>query len=241
MTWATELSAVQWLLLMLLSVFAGLDRTALAQSMLCRPVVCGCLCGLIMGNYAAGLLLGAAMELLWLMRLPVGASIAPDDTQGTIAAVFLFCVLNPQLAAVLPQQVLFLAVLFFAAVFSPLGRLIEIGARHLNAVIELRVQNKLERLDPTQESCPLRWLPVMGLINFSAASLFSQIIILCATLASIACTLPVLAVLPWNRPDVMVQAVFLVGAAAVYALIRVRYSVALFGAGFSVTLFLTQV
>ncbi len=241
MTWATDLSAGQWLLLLLLSVSAGLDRTALAQSMLCRPVVCGCLCGLIMGNYAAGLLLGAAMELLWLMRLPVGATIAPDDTQSTIAAVFLFCILSPQIAGVLPQQVLLLALLFFAATFSPLGRLIEIGARHLNAMIERRVQNKLEHIDATKVTYHLGWLPVAGLINFSVASLFSQIVILCATLASIVCTMPLLVALPWHRPDVIVYAAFLVGVAAVYALISVRYSIALFGAGFSVTFLLTQV
>lgn len=241
MIWATDLSAVQWLLLLLLSVLAGLDRTALAQSMLCRPIVCGCLCGLIMGNYAAGLLLGAAMELLWLMRLPVGASVAPDDTQGTIAAVFLFCGLSPQITEVLPPQVLLLALLFFAAAFSPLGRLIEIGARHLNDMIERRVQNKLEGIHTADAPCSLGWLPVTGLINFSVASLFSQIVILCATLASIVCTMPLLAALPWHRPGLLVYAVFLVGVAAVYALITVRYSAVLFGAGFGVTFLLTQV
>ncbi|MDD2557466.1 MAG: PTS sugar transporter subunit IIC [Desulfuromonadaceae bacterium] len=241
MTWATDLSATQWLLLMLLSVLSGLDRTALAQSMLCRPVVCGCLCGLIMGNYAAGLLLGAAMELLWIMRLPVGAAIAPDDTQSTIAAVFLFCGLSPQIAEVMPEQVLLLALLFFAAAFSPLGRLIEIGARHLNDMIECRVQNKLASIDTEKAPYPLGWLPVTGLINFSVASLFSQVVILCATLASIVCTMPLLAALPWHKPNIMVYAAFLVGVAAVYALNSVRYSAALFGAGFSVTFLLTQV
>ncbi|MDY0211436.1 MAG: PTS sugar transporter subunit IIC [Desulfuromonadaceae bacterium] len=241
MTWATDLSAVQWLLLLLLCVLAGLDRTALAQSMLCRPVVCGSLCGLIMGDYAAGLLLGAAMELLWLMRLPVGAAIAPDDTQSTITAVFLFCGLSPQLAEVLPEQVLLLALFFFAVVFSPLGRLVEIGARRLNDMLERRVQKKLGSIETSHELYSLGWLPATGLVNFAVASLFSQVVILCATLASIVCTLPLLVALPWHRPGIMIYAVFIVGVAAVYALITVRYSAALFGAGFGVTFLLTQV
>ena len=36
--------------------------------------------GAIFGNFAAGAQVGAVLELLYIVRLPVGASIPPDDT-----------------------------------------------------------------------------------------------------------------------------------------------------------------
>ncbi len=57
-----------------------LDRTAAFQLMLHRPLVVATAVGAIFGNLAAGAQVGAVLELLYLARLPVGASIPPDDT-----------------------------------------------------------------------------------------------------------------------------------------------------------------
>ena len=241
MNWAADLGAIQCVLLVALVIAGGLDRTALAQTLLCRPVVCGGLCGLIMGNYAAGLLIGAVMELLWLMRLPVGATVAPDDTQATISAVFLFCGFNAGLQSLLSEQVLMVVVLFFAAVFAHLGRLVDIGARHINGKIQHQAQGRIDRGSGVNSLYILRWANLAGLVNFALAGFFSQLIILFATLSSLVLVSPLLLRFSWDVSDVPVYAALIAGVSAVYACITVRYGTALFGIGFSITLFITLV
>ncbi|MFO7832330.1 MAG: PTS sugar transporter subunit IIC [Desulfuromonadaceae bacterium] len=241
MNWAADLGAIQWVLLVTLVFAGGLDRTAIAQTLLCRPVVCGSLCGLVMGNYAAGLLIGAAMELLWLMRLPVGATVAPDDTQATISAVFLYCGFNAGLHSLLSEHILMVAVLFFAAVFSHLGRLVDIGARHINGRIQQRAQGRLDRGSQGDSLYILRWANLAGFVSFALAGFFSQLIVLFATLASLVLVEPLLLRIPWDVSVVPVYAALITGVGAVYACITVRYGAALFGIGFGITLLITLV
>lgn len=64
------------LAILLASLFAGiitLDRTALGQFQLSRPVVAAPLLGLFMGNPAEGIVIGLLFELLFLESLPVGS------------------------------------------------------------------------------------------------------------------------------------------------------------------------
>jgi len=63
-----------------------LDRTAACQLMLHRPLVAATLMGAIFGNLAAGAQVGAVLELIFLVHLPVGASMPPDDTGAAIFA-----------------------------------------------------------------------------------------------------------------------------------------------------------
>jgi PTS system mannose-specific IIC component len=241
MNWAVDLSVLQWALLAALVIVGALDRTAMAQTLLCRPIVCGPLCGLIMGDYAAGLLMGAIMELLWLMRLPVGATVAPDDTQATIAAVFLFCGFNSGLDSMFPPQILMVIIVFFAAVFAPLGRLLDIGARHMNGRIQHRLGIRLESGRASDLGTCLRWANLAGLANFIFAGVLGQIVILSATLASVVLVVPYFAGLTLHGSDIPLYAAILAGVAAVFACIRVRHAVILFGAGFGITYFLTLV
>lgn len=80
---------VNLLLSGLVAVLCGLDRTAVLQLMLSRPIVAGPLTGLVLGSPLTGLQVGMLVELLWLGRLPVGASIPPDDTQIAVGGTFL--------------------------------------------------------------------------------------------------------------------------------------------------------
>lgn len=65
----------------------SLDRTALVQTMASRPLVGATAAGTLLGEPALGLLAGLLLELLWLMELPVGASVPPDEaTAGVVAA-----------------------------------------------------------------------------------------------------------------------------------------------------------
>jgi PTS system mannose-specific IIC component len=64
----------------------GLDRTAAGQFMLSQPVVVGPLIGWMLGDATTGFLIGAALELIWLLDLPVGSFVPADATIGTVAA-----------------------------------------------------------------------------------------------------------------------------------------------------------
>ncbi len=77
-------------LVLALSVLGGaafLDRTALVQTMMSRPLVSGTLAGFLAGAPGAGMACGALLELLWLFDLPVGTSVPPDEsTAGVVGA-----------------------------------------------------------------------------------------------------------------------------------------------------------
>ena len=79
MGWRFLLSAV-------LGGICYLDRTAAFQVMLHRPLVAGTIAGALFGNFQAGAAAGAVLELLYIARLPVGASVPPDDTGAAIFA-----------------------------------------------------------------------------------------------------------------------------------------------------------
>lgn len=76
--------AWRFLLAAALGGICYLDRTATFQVMLHRPLVVASVVGAIFGNLAAGAQVGAVLELLYLARLPVGASIPPDDTGAAV-------------------------------------------------------------------------------------------------------------------------------------------------------------
>lgn len=73
-----------------LSVLAGalaLDATAALQVMLSQPVVAGTIAGVVVGDPAVGLATGAALQLVWMGVLPVGAAPFPDTACAAVAAV----------------------------------------------------------------------------------------------------------------------------------------------------------
>jgi PTS system mannose-specific IIC component len=80
------LMALRFLLAALLGGICYLDRTAGPQVMLHRPLIAGSIAGAIFGDFFAGATAGAILELLYIARLPVGASIPPDDTGAAIFA-----------------------------------------------------------------------------------------------------------------------------------------------------------
>lgn len=78
--------AWRFLLVAAVGAVCYLDRTAACQFMLHRPLIAASLAGAIFGNFFAGAQVGAVLELFYLARLPVGASIPPDDTGGAFFA-----------------------------------------------------------------------------------------------------------------------------------------------------------
>ncbi len=64
----------------------GLDRTALGQIMLSQPLVTGPFVGWLMGDVITGTVIGAVLELIWVLDMPVGTFVPADSTVGTVAA-----------------------------------------------------------------------------------------------------------------------------------------------------------
>ncbi len=64
----------------------GLDRTAAGQFMISQPIVAGPLIGWMLGDMTAGLVIGGALELIWVLDLPVGTFVPANATIGTVSA-----------------------------------------------------------------------------------------------------------------------------------------------------------
>lgn len=64
----------------------GLDRTAAGQFMVSQPIVAGPLIGWMLGDTTAGLVIGAVLELIWVLDIPVGTFVPADSTVGAVSA-----------------------------------------------------------------------------------------------------------------------------------------------------------
>lgn len=72
------MSAIDLIPLALLGGILGLDVVSFPQAMVSRPLVAATLAGALIGEATAGLMLGAALELIALETLPFGASRYPE-------------------------------------------------------------------------------------------------------------------------------------------------------------------
>lgn len=155
----------------LIAVLLGLDRTAVGQFMISRPIVAGPLTGLLLGDPLVGLQIGALVELLWIGRLPVGAAIPPDDTQVAVAST----VLAVAAGSIYHVEGTVL-ILFCVLVVMPLGKIGQVFdrlARKANADLHRRAQSALAkgRTDVVER------FHVRGLLHFAAAALGTYVLI----------------------------------------------------------------
>lgn len=59
------------------------------HTMISRPLVVGLVMGLVLGNPAVGLFIGASIEMIYLGVIPVGAAVPPDATSAAAIATAL--------------------------------------------------------------------------------------------------------------------------------------------------------
>jgi mannose/fructose/N-acetylgalactosamine-specific phosphotransferase system component IIC len=64
----------------------GLDRTGFGQFMVSQPIVAGPLTGWLLGDPAAGVVIGAVLELICVLDMPVGTFVPADSTISTVSA-----------------------------------------------------------------------------------------------------------------------------------------------------------
>jgi len=72
---------------MLLGGVVALDAVALGQTMVSRPVVAGTLAGLVTGDVALGVQVGALLELFLLVAVPAGGGRMPEGGVAAVVAV----------------------------------------------------------------------------------------------------------------------------------------------------------
>jgi len=218
-----------YLLAGLLAMFAGLDRVALMQFMISRPIVAAPLAGWVMGNPQVGLEIGVLLELLWLGRLPVGASIPPDDTQVAIGATVLALSMD-RLLGMSGMPVVILCVLT-AIPLGKFGQLFERLARHANGLL-LKRNNALSVSSPQA----LERLHLFGLINFALAGLATFSLILLAGTLLLYEFAPLLIDAVREAGLGLQYSFTLVGAAVLLGLINISRGTSLFCAAFVGTL-----
>lgn len=228
----------QWIMIVVVSILSGLDRTALAQTMLSRPLVCSCIAGYVLGIFVPALQIGIMLELLWLMRLPVGATIAPDDTQAAIGAVVLVKLFAPQITDHLYALIIFIVIL--VVILAEVGKCWDVWARHLNERLFSNALRGLER----SNTRPLVINHYAGLVVFSCAALLSLLFIVvggsAALWAGVKYMPPLLSLFPVHVEG-LVTIFPLVGIASVLVVMQVKHTASLFIGGFFLTFMLLEV
>lgn len=81
-----ELELTSWAAAVAVAGVVGMDEDAWPQVMVARPVVSATLGGWLMGDAAAGFLVGAGLELLFLRHLPFGGVRRPDAGPAGVVA-----------------------------------------------------------------------------------------------------------------------------------------------------------
>ena len=209
----------------LVAVLCGLDRTAVLQLMLSRPIVAGPLTGLVLGEPLIGLQAGMLVELLWLGRLPVGASIPPDDTQIAVGGTFLSVAFaSPDFAT--PVTIVFC--LLVAIPLAKSGQFFDRLARRANDNIAKRVEQNIL----TGYLCSVDRLHLVGIGHFAVASLLTFVVV--AGIGSMVCLVAIPYFIPMLvAPISWLQLAFiLVGASMILSSINVNRATTLFGASF---------
>ena len=199
---------------------------AISQFMLARPIVAGPLAGLFMGQPFVGLMVGMLTELLWLGRLPVGATIPPDDTQiavgGTFLAVYAQTMWN------YPEPVNIALGLLVALPLAKSGQLFDHMARRANDALGRRVDRFLQAGEVNIAINS----HLLGIGHFALSALCTFVVV--AGVGSLICFALAPIVAPYFEPaGYWLLLVFpLVGSAMVLRSIRINHSGTLFSASF---------
>ena len=219
-----------YLLAGLVAMLTGLDRVALVQVMISRPLVAAPLTGLVLGNPLLGLEVGMLLELLWLGRLPVGAAIPPDDTQVAVGATVLVFSMG-QMLNLVGMPMVILAVL----VAIPLGKFGQIFDRLARNVNDRLAVTGLKALSNGNAN-GLERRHLMGLISFAVSSLATASVIVLIGSVILFYTAPLLIGAVRDAGLSLQYSLIIVGAASLLGTINVNRSISLFCAAFSGTL-----
>lgn len=208
-----------------IAILVGLDRTSALQMMISRPLVAGPLTGFVLGDVRTGLTIGMLLELLWLCRMPVGASIPYDDTQAAVGATTLTIALSNVMGKGLG---LTLCVLLVVLPLGKIGQVIERKVRSRNLRLTSAAQNSLH-----QGKLPaIERLHLFGLVNFALGALLIYAIIVVVGRWLVMMASPFFFGLLTIQSEWIKVALILVGVGSLLQSLNVRRAHALFFCGF---------
>jgi PTS system mannose-specific IIC component len=206
MAWKIVLAA-------LLGGLCYLDRTAAFQVMAHRPLVVATLMGWIFGNLSAGAQVGAILELIYIARLPVGASIPPDDTG---AAVFGGAAAAAASTSIGLDGGSLTSILLLTVPCAELGKLVDRFVRRINGRIAHLTVESVERGDTEAIEHGL----LAGLTLFAASGVVLSLVFSGAGVAVSRHLLPHLGPGIRLRFIALLPLVSLLGAASVFSCSR---------------------
>lgn len=216
----------------LVALLCGLDRVAVLQGMLSRPLVAGPLAGWLLGDPLCGLQVGVMVELLWLARLPVGAAVPPDDTQVTVAGTTLSVMLGGMLQA--SGTELQLLCLLVTIPLGKVGQFFDHYARQYNVRLPGCVDQALEQGDLRRAARQ----HLRGLASFALAAVATYTVIMTGGLLTVPLLWPLLAELLGYSAGWLALALPLVGIAVILGTINVSRAITLFCASFGMAFLL---
>lgn len=214
-----------------MAVLLGLDRTAALQIMISRPLVAGPLVGILLGDAFTGLSIGMLLELLWLCRMPVGATIPHDDTQVAVGATTLAITLS---GTVGKGVGLTLCALIIALPLGKIGQLVERTVRSRNQLLLASAQRSLRE----GKLPPIERLHLLGLCNFALGSLTTYLAIVVTGHWLIVAGAPIFLALLTQQAVWIKLSLILVGIATLLQSLNVRRAYLLFFSGFLVAFLL---
>ncbi len=122
---------MNWLGVALIGGLVGLDSTSFPQVMISRPLVAGCLTGIVFGRPIEGTMVGAILEMFALVIQPLGAARYPEAGTGAVAASAAYLSVS---ADGISPGILLLAVVFGLA-WEWVGSISVIALRRINELL----------------------------------------------------------------------------------------------------------
>lgn len=214
----------------LVAMLTGLDRVALIQIMISRPLVAGTLTGWVLGNPLVGMEVGMLLELLWLGRLPVGAAIPPDDTQVAVGATVMALSMGHFLE--LNGMPLVILSVLIAIPLGKFGQVFDRLARHVNDRLAVSGESALM----TGNIKGLERNHLFGLVSFALASLATALVIVLIGSFILYSVTPILIGAVREAGLSLQYSLILVGAAMLLGTTNVKRNISLFCAAFTGTL-----
>lgn len=146
-----------------------LDRVAVIQMMIHRPLAISVITGALFNRMPECVALGILLEILWVSRLPVGASVPPDDTGAALFGTVAIAYLSFSREVGFPDIALVGAL---SVVVAELGREVDILVRRLNGKISRYAiagveMGDLEAVSSCLYASIIVWLVAGVLLSFS--------------------------------------------------------------------------
>ncbi len=216
----------------LVALVCGLDRMALLQVMISRPLVAGPLTGWLLGEPLVGLQFGMLIELLWLGRLPVGAAIPPDDTQVAVAGTVLTISFGRLLEA--PGTELMLLCMLVAIPLGKVGQFFDHSARQFNVRFLARAESALS----TGNLFAAEIQHLRGFLSFGLVALGTYLVVVAGGLLLVPLLWPLLQSALSDSASWLQLAMPLIGVAIIMGTINVSRALTLFCAAFGMAFLL---